>query len=120
MKFVLKIFVITICCHCFLLSSCSEDNSNDSNGFEFRHSCLDISGQLCDNYYGDVGGNQADCEDPGGTYSTSKCLAENYLGVCTVDFGAMGYSETVYYNNQPPGINPEEECALIGGTWSYS
>ena len=117
MKSGLKIFIVLIGFSCFWLSSCNGDD-DDSNGLKFRHSCLDISGELCDNYYGEVGGNQTDCEGPGGTYSMSKCSEDNYLGVCTIDFGSLGYTETVYYDNQPPGVNPEEECSLIGGTWS--
>ena len=119
MKLVLKTFIVLIGLSCFWLSSCNGDgDDDDSNGFEFRHSCLDSSGQLCDNYYGEAGGNQADCEGPGGIYSMSKCSADNYLGVCTFDFGSIGYTETVYYDNQPPEVNPEEECSSIGGTWS--
>jgi len=117
MKLVLKTFIVLAGLSCFWLSSCKDDD-NDSNDFEFRQSCLDISGELCDNYYGETGGTQADCEGPGGTFSTSKCSADNYLGVCTIDFGSLGYTETVYYDNQPPGVNPEAECSLLGGTWS--
>jgi len=117
MKLVLKTFIVLAGLSCFWLSSCKDDD-NDSNDFGFRQSCLDISGELCDNYYGETGGTQADCEGPGGTFSTSKCSADNYLGVCTIDFGSLGYTETVYYDNQPPGVNPEAECSLLGGTWS--
>jgi hypothetical protein len=48
----------------------------------------------------------------------SKCSADNYLGVCTRALGSLGYTETVYYDNQPPAVNPERECSFIGGTWS--
>lgn len=101
---------------CLVIGSCNDDD--DSNNAAFTYSCRDISGQLCDNYYGEMGGGQADCVGNGGTHSTSKCSAMNVLGVCTLDAGTFGYVETVFYNNQPPDTNPEVECALIGGSWS--
>ncbi len=116
MKIAGKVWMVSTICVCLSMGGCGDDD--DTSDVAFGYSCRDVSGQLCDNYYGEAGGGQADCVGNGGTYSTSKCSAGNSLGVCTSDFGLFGRVETVYYNNQPPGTSPQGECSLIGGTWS--